>query len=87
MSIEDRNRLAVAAAASLAATIAEREMAPYVSEYEKGNLEKNSLTEAERSDERRAIGQRKRKLIEQVFGSGPCPRMSIDCHVPCWTLN
>ena len=46
----------------------EREVAPHVSEYGKGNLEKNSLTEAERSDERRAIGQRKRKLIERVFG-------------------
>jgi hypothetical protein len=34
----------------------------------KGNLEKNSLTEAERNDERRAISQRKRKLIERVFG-------------------
>ena len=46
----------------------EREVAPHVSEYVKGNLEKNSLTEAERSDERRAISQRKRKLIERVFG-------------------
>ena len=44
VSIEDRNGLAVAAAASLAATIAEREMTPHVREYEKGNLEKNSLT-------------------------------------------
>ena len=68
VSIEDRNGLAVAAAASLAATIAEREMTPHVREYEKGNLEKNSLTEAERSDERRAISQRKRKSIKWVFG-------------------
>ena len=44
----------------------EREVAPHVSEYVKGNLEKNSLTEAERSDERRAISQRKRKLIEPL---------------------
>src|ERR1700733_897595 len=29
---------------------------------------KNSLTEAERADERRSISQRKRKLIERVFG-------------------
>ena len=29
---------------------------------------KNSLTEEERADERRAISQRKRKLIERVFG-------------------
>ena len=108
--IENRNGLVVAAEASLAATIAEREMAlelldrvvpakhkrgeqkitlgadtqyqeekfiealrqrevaPHVSEYVKGNLKKNSLTEAERSDERRVISQRKRKLIERVFG-------------------
>ncbi len=46
----------------------ERGVAPHVSEYVKGNLDKNSLTEAERSDERRAISQRKRKLIERVFG-------------------
>lgn len=45
-----------------------REVAPHVSEYVKGNLEKNSLNEAERSDARRAISQRKRKLIERVFG-------------------
>ena len=42
-------------------------MTPHVSEYGKGNLEENSLTEAERSDERRAISQRKRKLIERGF--------------------
>jgi len=108
---ENRNGLAVAAEASLAATIAEREMAlvlldrvvgpkdkrrpeqqitlgadtqyqeekfiealrqrevaPHVSEYVKGNLEKNSLTEAERGDQRRLVSQRKRKLIERVFG-------------------
>jgi hypothetical protein len=29
---------------------------------------KNSLSEAERADERRAISQKKRKLIEKVFG-------------------
>jgi transposase len=45
-----------------------REVAPHVSEYVKGNLGRNSLTEAERVDERRAISQRKRKLIERVFG-------------------
>ena len=109
--IENRNGLVVAAEASLAATIAEREMAlvlldrvvaprdkrgpeqqitlgadtqyqeekfiealrqravaPHVSEYVKGNLEKNSLTEAERADPRRAISRRKRKLVERVFG-------------------
>ena len=43
-------------------------MAPHVSEYVEGNLGKNSLTETERQDARRAIGQRKRKSIERVFG-------------------
>jgi transposase len=46
----------------------ERAIAPHVSEYVKGNLGRNSLTEAERRDERYAISQRKRKLIERVFG-------------------
>ena len=46
----------------------EREVAPHVSEYVKGNLGRNSLTEAERRDERQSISQRKRKLIERVFG-------------------
>jgi len=108
---ENRNGLVVAAEATLAATVAEREaalrmldrtvaakdkrnpeqqmtlgadtqyqeekfiedlrqrsVAPHVSEYVEGNLGKNSLTEQERADERRAISQRKRKLIERVFG-------------------
>jgi hypothetical protein len=46
----------------------QREVAPHVSEYVWGNLEKNSLTEAERAGPQRAISQRKRKLIERVFG-------------------
>ena len=46
----------------------QREIAPHVSEYVKGNLGKNSLQEAERADPRRSISQRKRKLIERVFG-------------------
>ena len=46
----------------------QREVAPHVSEYVEGNLGKNSLTEKERADERCAISQRKRKLIERVFG-------------------
>src|ERR1035438_9333675 len=45
----------------------QREVAPHVSEYVEGNLGKNSLTEKERQDARRAISQRKRKLIERVF--------------------
>jgi transposase len=51
------------------AGLRERHVAPHVAEYESGiNLRKNSLTEAERADERRSISQRKRKLIERVFG-------------------
>ena len=47
----------------------EREVAPHVSEYVKGNLGKNSLTEARTAAiARRSISQRKRKLIERVFG-------------------
>ena len=47
----------------------QRKIAPHVSEYTTGpNMAKNCLTEAERSDGRRAISQRKRKLIEKVFG-------------------
>ncbi|EQD67829.1 transposase, IS5 family, partial [mine drainage metagenome] len=46
----------------------EREVAPRVSEYVKGNLDKNSLTETEKADPRRAISRRKRKLVERVFG-------------------
>ena len=38
------------------------------SEYVKGNLGKNSLTDERAADERRPISQRKRKLIERVFG-------------------
>jgi transposase len=122
--MENRNGLVVAAEASLAATVAEREVAlklldrtvapkekrkaeqkitlgadtqyqeegfvqglrdrevaPHVSEYVKGNLGKNSLTVAERCDERRAISQRKRKLIERVFGwsklTGPLRQVKL----------
>ena len=46
----------------------DREVAPHVSEYVAGNLGKNSLTDEERADQRRSISQRKRKLIERVFG-------------------
>jgi transposase len=108
---ENRNGLVVAAEASLAATVAEREkalvlldrvvapkeqredkqitlgadtqyqdaqfvqalrdraVAPHVSEYTQGvNMGKNSLSEEERQDPRRPISQRKRKLVEKVFG-------------------
>jgi transposase len=110
---ENRNGLVVAAEATLAATVAEREaalrmldrtvapkdkrnpeqkitlgadtqyqdekfvqdlrdreVAPHISEYTQGgsNMGKNSLTDEERQDARRTISQRKRKLIERVFG-------------------
>jgi len=45
-----------------------RKVAPHVSEYVKGNLQKNRLRPEERSDARGVISQRKRKLIERVFG-------------------
>ncbi|MGC2160405.1 MAG: IS5 family transposase [Silvibacterium sp.] len=114
--MENRNGLVVAAEASLAGTVAEREVAlklldrvvqprnkrggkkitlgadtqyqeaefmrglrkrkvaPHVSEYVEGNLGKNSLTKKERADQRRSISQRKRKLIERVFGWGKLDR-------------
>jgi transposase len=48
----------------------DRGVAPHVSEYteKSSNLGKNSLTAEERADARRTISQRKRKLIERVFG-------------------
>jgi transposase len=47
----------------------ERAVAPHVSEYSKGsNRARNALSGQERDDERRPVSQRKRKLIERVFG-------------------
>jgi transposase len=47
----------------------QRQVAPHIAEYEKGNnMGKNSLNAEERADQRRSISQRKRKLIERVFG-------------------
>jgi transposase len=48
----------------------DRGVAPHVSEYteQSSNLGKNSLTAEERADPRRTLSQRKRKLIERVFG-------------------
>jgi len=48
----------------------DRSVAPHVSEYTQGNLGKNSLSQEERSDARRRISQKKRKLVERVFGWG-----------------
>jgi transposase len=52
----------------------ERKVAPHVSEYVKGNLGKNWLTNRERNDQRRAISHKKRKLIERSFGWGKSNR-------------
>lgn len=48
----------------------DRGVAPHVSEYreQSSNLGKNSLSPEERADVRRTISQRKRKLIERIFG-------------------
>ena len=46
----------------------ERRVAPHISEYTKGNLDKNCLTTRERNDQRRTISRNKRKLIERSFG-------------------
>jgi len=58
-----------------------RDVAPHVSEYTQGNLGKNSLTAEERADQRRCISQRKRKLIERVFGwsklTGPLRQVKL----------
>lgn len=46
-----------------------RGVAPHISQYTRGeNLGKNSLTPEEQSDPRYPISQRRRKLIERVFG-------------------
>jgi transposase len=47
-----------------------RGVAPHVSQYtaESKNLGKNSLNEEEQSDPRSSVSQRKRKMIERVFG-------------------
>jgi transposase len=52
-----------------------RDVAPHVSEYVKGNLGKNHLSQAERADQRRSISQQRRKLIERVFGWAKLDRM------------
>lgn len=54
-------------AAEFIQALRERSVAPHVSEYVHGNLGKNHLTAAERSDPWRSVSQRKRKLIERVF--------------------
>jgi len=55
-------------AAEFIEALRRRSVAPHVSEYVQGNLGKNHLTDAERSDPWRRVSQRRRKLIERVFG-------------------
>jgi transposase len=55
-------------AAAFIEALRRRSVAPHVSEYVQGNLGKNHLTDAERSDPWRSVSQRRRKLIERVFG-------------------
>ena len=46
-----------------------RGIAPHVSQYSKGhNQQRNSLSPEEQDDERFSISQRKRKLVERIFG-------------------
>lgn len=45
----------------------QRGIVPHVAEYERGNLQRNSLREAERSSVGFRQSQRKRKLVEQSF--------------------
>jgi transposase len=53
------------------AALRQRNIAPHVAEYEKVSTHwPNFLTQAERSDPRMAISQKKRKLVEMVFGWG-----------------
>ena len=47
-----------------------RKVIPHVAEYETNTHWPNWLTESERQDPGRAISQRKRKLVEKVFGWG-----------------
>src|ERR1039458_666952 len=55
-------------AAEFIQALRERAVAPHVSEYVHGNLGKNHLTAVELDDAHRRVSQRRRKLIERVFG-------------------
>ena len=48
----------------------QRRVVPHVAEYERSAKWPNFLTEAERTDPGFAISQKKRKLVERVFGWG-----------------
>lgn len=49
------------------ASLRMRNIVPHVAEYERGNLQKNSLRPEERESEEFATSQRRRKLVEQSF--------------------
>jgi transposase len=53
----------------------EHNVAPHVSEYGKGNLAKNQLTEDERNDPRLDVSRKCRKRVESIFGWGKLDRM------------
>lgn len=55
-------------AAEFVAGLRVRSVAPHISEYVRGNLGKNHLSAEEQADPWRAVSQRRRKLIERVFG-------------------
>ena len=55
-------------AAEFIEALRRRSVAPHISEYVQGNLGKNHLTAEERVDPWRSVSQRRRKLIERVFG-------------------
>lgn len=52
------------------AGLRQRRIVPHVAEYESSAHWGNSLTEAERNDPGFAVSQKKRKLVERVFGWG-----------------
>jgi transposase len=53
---------------SFIAALRKRKVIPHVAEYEPNRHWPNWLTEAERQDPNLAVSQRKRKLVEKVFG-------------------
>jgi transposase len=62
-------------AAEFIQALRDRDVAPHVSEYVKGNLGKNHLRQTERADTRRSQSQQRRKLVERIFGWAKLDRM------------
>ena len=68
------------------AALRQRHIAPHVAEYERVWTHwPNFLTEAERSDPRRSISQKKRKLVEMVFGWGKGTASCANLSCTGWT--